>query len=77
MNNLLTLITFLPLSGALILVAFLRGHDEMARLNATRRAPTVLPSNRRRWRETRGTRSVVATYTILQSRNSDARSMSA
>jgi NADH-quinone oxidoreductase subunit M len=36
MTNLLTLVTFLPLVGALILVAFLRGNDEMASLNAKR-----------------------------------------
>jgi len=41
MNNLLTLITFLPLVGALILVAFLRGNDAMARLNAKRLALLV------------------------------------
>ena len=36
MSNLLSLIVFLPLIGALILVAFLRGEDEMAKLNARR-----------------------------------------
>ena len=36
MSNLLTLVTFLPLVGALILVAFLRGNDAMAQLNAKR-----------------------------------------
>ncbi|HUS54514.1 MAG TPA: NADH-quinone oxidoreductase subunit M, partial [Thermohalobaculum sp.] len=41
MTNLLTLITFLPLIGALILVAFLRGDDEMAQLNAKRLALLV------------------------------------
>ncbi len=39
MSNLLTLITFLPLIGALILVAFLRGQDAMADLNAKRSTP--------------------------------------
>ena len=41
MSNLLTLITFLPLIGALILVAFLRGSDAMAQLNAKRLALLV------------------------------------
>ena len=41
MSNLLTLVTFLPLVGALILVAFLRGHDAMAQLNAKRLALLV------------------------------------
>jgi len=41
MSNLLTLITFLPLVGALILVAFLRGQDAMAQLNAKRLALLV------------------------------------
>ena len=41
MSNLLTLITFLPLIGALILVAFLRGQDAMAQLNAKRLALLV------------------------------------
>jgi NADH-quinone oxidoreductase subunit M len=41
MSNLLTLITFLPLIGALILVAFLRGNDAMAQLNAKRLALLV------------------------------------
>ena len=41
MSNLLTLVTFLPLVGALILVAFLRGQDAMAQLNAKRLARLV------------------------------------
>jgi NADH-quinone oxidoreductase subunit M len=41
MTNLLTIITFLPLIGALILVTFLRGDDEMAQLNAKRLALLV------------------------------------
>ena len=41
MSNLLTLVTFLPLVGALILVAFLRGQDAMAQLNAKRLALLV------------------------------------
>jgi NADH-quinone oxidoreductase subunit M len=41
MTNLLTLVTFLPLVGALILVAFLRGNDAMAQLNAKRLALLV------------------------------------
>jgi NADH-quinone oxidoreductase subunit M len=41
MSNLLTLVTFLPLVGALILVAFLRGQDELAQLNAKRLALLV------------------------------------
>ncbi len=36
--NLLSLITFLPLIAALLLVVFLRGDDEAARLNAKRLA---------------------------------------
>ncbi|MEM8842940.1 MAG: NADH-quinone oxidoreductase subunit M, partial [Pseudomonadota bacterium] len=38
MGNLLTLITFLPLLGALVMVLFLRGEDEVAALNAKRLA---------------------------------------
>ncbi len=34
MDNLLSLITFLPLIGAIVLLVFLRGEDEMARRNA-------------------------------------------
>ena len=34
--SLLSLVTFLPLIGALILVMFLRGEDEAAQLNAKR-----------------------------------------
>ncbi len=34
MNNLLSLITFLPLIGAVVLLVFLRGEDEMAQKNA-------------------------------------------
>ena len=34
MDNLLSLITFLPLIGAIVLLVFLRGDDEMARRNA-------------------------------------------
>jgi NADH-quinone oxidoreductase subunit M len=34
MNNLLSLVTFLPLIGAVVLLAFLRGEDEMAQKNA-------------------------------------------
>ncbi len=34
MDNLLSLITFLPLIGAVVLLLFLRGEDEMARRNA-------------------------------------------
>jgi NADH-quinone oxidoreductase subunit M len=34
MDNLLSLITFLPLIGAVVLLVFLRGEDEMARRNA-------------------------------------------
>ena len=41
MSNLLSLITFLPLIGALVLMAFLRGDDAMARLNAKRLALLV------------------------------------
>jgi len=41
MSNLLSLIVFLPLIGAIILVAFLRGEDEMAKLNARRLALLV------------------------------------
>ncbi|MEM1382013.1 MAG: NADH-quinone oxidoreductase subunit M [Pseudomonadota bacterium] len=41
MSNLLSLITFLPLVGALVLVVFLRGDDEPARENARRLALLV------------------------------------
>ncbi len=41
MSNLLTLITFLPLLGAVILIVLLRGDDEMADLNAKRLALLV------------------------------------
>src|SRR4028118_390926 len=34
MNNLLSLVTFLPLIGAVVLLVFLRGEDEMAQRNA-------------------------------------------
>jgi len=34
MNNLLSLVTFLPMIGAAVLMIFLRGDDEMARRNA-------------------------------------------
>jgi NADH-quinone oxidoreductase subunit M len=34
MNSLLSLITFLPLIGAIVLLVFLRGEDEMAQRNA-------------------------------------------
>ncbi|MBY8975337.1 NADH-quinone oxidoreductase subunit M [Rhodobacteraceae bacterium NNCM2] len=36
MSNLLTLITFLPLLGAIVMVLFLRGDDEVSALNAKR-----------------------------------------
>ncbi|MEM8658329.1 MAG: NADH-quinone oxidoreductase subunit M [Pseudomonadota bacterium] len=38
MDNLLSLITFLPLIGAVVLMVFLRGEDEAANLNAKRLA---------------------------------------
>ncbi len=38
MSNLLSLVTFLPLVGALVLIVLLRGNDEMAQLNAKRLA---------------------------------------
>ncbi|MSU88933.1 NADH-quinone oxidoreductase subunit M [Rhodobacteraceae bacterium 2CG4] len=38
MDNLLSLVTFLPLIGAVVLMLFLRGEDEAARLNAKRLA---------------------------------------
>jgi len=41
MNNLLSIVTFLPLVGALILVVFLRGEDEAAKMNAKRLALLV------------------------------------
>jgi NADH-quinone oxidoreductase subunit M len=41
MSNLLSLVVFLPLIGAVILVAFLRGEDAAARLNARRLALLV------------------------------------
>ena len=51
MDNLLSLITFLPLIGAIVLLVFLRGEDQMARGNAKMLAlfvrvmalPIVLP----------------------------------
>ena len=34
MNSLLSLVTFLPLIGAVVLIVFLRGEDELAQKNA-------------------------------------------
>ncbi len=34
MNSLLSLVTFLPLIGAVVLLVFLRGEDELAQRNA-------------------------------------------
>jgi len=36
MDNLLSIVTFLPLVAAAIMAVFLRGDDEAARLNAKR-----------------------------------------
>ncbi len=38
MDNLLSIITFLPLIGAVVLMFFLRGEDKAAQLNAKRLA---------------------------------------
>ena len=42
MNSLLSLVTFLPLIGAVVLMVFLRGEDELAQKNAKQGEITIM-----------------------------------